>query len=250
MDWQIGITTTDCSTGPYGICGSLLNLTGANSKILTVATPNAAQVFSDTIARPETDGCQARGDCPSSNEQALLASMTAMDKRASENANFFRTDSDLAIVMLSDEDEKSNAPASATTTAAAQAHFKNIWPSAKKLSVYGIIIQPQDSACLNAQVNQGGFAFYGTRVAEWSQLTGGITGSICATDYTSVVEQIGRQVNTVVNSVELARTPIASSVNVVFTPNQNITWTVQGNRVLFSAPPAGGTRVEVWYSYQ
>ncbi|MDZ4660977.1 MAG: hypothetical protein SGJ18_05085 [Pseudomonadota bacterium] len=250
VDWQIGITNTDCSTGPFGICGSLLSLTGADGKILTAATPNAAQVFGNTIYRPETDGCQARGDCPSSNEQALLASMTAMDKRTSDNAGFIRNDSDLAIVVLSDEDEKSNAPPSATTTAQAQAHFKNIWPSGKKLSVYGIIIQPGDSACLNSQVSQGGFAFYGTRVAEWSQLTGGITGSICSTDYSSVVEQIGRQVNTVVNSVELARTPIASSVNVVFTPNQTITWTVQGNRVLFSQPPAAGTRIEVWYSHQ
>ncbi len=251
VDWQIGVTTTDCSTGPYGICGSLLPLTGATGKVLSTATPNYEKVFLDTVYRPETVGCQARGDCPSSNEQALFASMTAMDKRASDNAGFFRNDSDLAIVVLSDEDEKSNGPPSATQAQTAQDHFKGIWPSGKKLSVYGIIIQPGDKTCLDSQVNEGGgFAFYGTLVDQWSKLTGGLTGSICDADYSSNLQNIGRQVRNISDSVELSKTPLPGTVQVVFTPTQNITWTVQGNRVLFSAPPPVGTRIEVYYDYQ
>lgn len=248
VDWQIGVTTTDCSTGPYGICGSLLPLTGSAGKVLSSGTSNYESVFLNTVYRPETVGCQLRGDCPSSNEQALVASMTAMDKRASDNAGFFRNDSDLAIVVLSDEDEKSNGPATATQAVTAQNHFKQIWPSGKKLSVYGIIIQPNDQTCLDTQVTEGGgFAFYGTIVDQWSKLTGGITGSICDADYSSNLQNIGRQVRNISDSVELAKTPIAGSVNVVFTPSQGITWTVQGNRVLFSSAPSVGTRIEVFY---
>ncbi|OQW50417.1 MAG: hypothetical protein A4S09_01090 [Proteobacteria bacterium SG_bin7] len=248
VDWQIGVTTTDCSAGTYGICGSLLPLTGSSGKILSPTTANYEKVFLDTVYRPETVGCQARGDCPSSNEQPLFASMTAMDKRASDNAGFFRSESDLAVIVLSDEDEKSNSPASATQASTAQNHFKGIWPSGKKLSVYGIIIQPGDSACLNAQISDsGGFAFEGNIINQWVNLTGGISGSICDGDYSSNLQNIGRQVRNIADSVELSKTPIPSTVRVVFTPSQAITWTVQGNRVLFSAPPPVGTRIEVFY---
>lgn len=248
VDWQIGVTTTDCSTGPYGICGSLMPLTGSSGKILSPGTANYEKVFLDTVYRPETVGCQARGDCPSSNEQPLFASMTAMDKRSSDNAGFFRSESDLAVIVLSDEDEKSNSPASATQAPTAQSHFKSIWPSGKKLSVYGIIIQPGDSACLNAQTaDSGGFAFEGNIIDQWVALSGGISGSICDADYSSNLQNIGRQVRNIADSVELSKTPIASTVRVVFTPSQAITWTVQGNRVLFSAPPPVGTRIEVYY---
>lgn len=248
VDWQIGVTTTDCSTGPYGICGSLLPLTGSSGKILSPGTVNYEQVFLNTVYRPETVGCQARGDCPSSNEQPLFASMTAMDKRSSDNAGFFRSESDLAVIVLSDEDEKSNSPSSATQAPTAQSHFKSIWPSGKKLSVYGIIIQPGDSACLNAQTaDSGGFAFEGNIIDQWVNLSGGISGSICDTDYSSNLQNIGRQVRNIADSVELSKTPIPSTVRVIFTPSQSITWTVQGNRVLFSAPPPVGTRIEVYY---
>lgn len=251
IDWQIGITTTDCSAGAYGICGSLLSLTGANSKILTPNTANYQTVFNNSIQRPETAGCLAKGTCPAGNSQPLLSATTAMNKHNTDNNGFFRSNADLAIVILSDADEGQTGngmyngrPAQLVST------FNSIWPTDKKLKVYSIIVKPGDTAC-HAQMNAGsaGFSFYGNLVDQTVNLTAGLSTSICAPDYSVTLKSIGESVRTLTNSVELKKTPIAGSVSVQFTPNQNITYKVIGNRVVFDSPPSVGTQINVSYRY-
>jgi hypothetical protein len=251
IDWQIGITTTDCSAGTYGICGSLLQLSGLTQRILTPVTPNFLQVFKNTIERPETPNCSFLGTCPAGFEEPLRASMTAMDKRMTDNNTFFRTDSDLAIVILSDEDEGSNSPASLASRPQDLVNkFNSIWPSGKAFKVYGIVIKPGDSACLAQQLGQaGGFGFYGNYISQAVGLTSGITESVCAPDYSVTLKTIGESVRTLTNSVTLSRTPVAGSVTVSFTPNQAITWKVIGDKVVFDTPPTPGTQINVSYQY-
>jgi hypothetical protein len=256
LDWQVGITTTDCSTGPFGICGSLLNLTGAPGYILTAATPGYLTVFQNTIQRPETfdpntgQSCIITNSCPSGNEQGLLATINAMTKRNTDNAGFFRNGADLAVVYLSDEDEQSTGPATATRAEQVVSHFNSIWPSGKKFISYGIIIRPGDVTCLNAQRAQfGSNGFYGTRVQDLANLTGGMTVSICETDYTVPLQQIAEDVTRLSRSIELPQTPIPGTVSVTFTPAHTTTWTVDGRRVTFETPAPLGTLVEVFYEY-
>lgn len=251
IDWQIGITTTDCSTGPYGICGSLLNLTGTNSKILTPSTPDYQTVFNNSIKRPETVGCLNTGTCPSGASEPLLSATTAMNKFNTDNAGFFRSNSDLAIVILTDADERQTGGATyADRPEQLVAAFGNNWPAGKKLKVYSIIVKPGDSACLaTMRAGSGGFSFYGALVEETVNLTGGLNTSICAPDYSVTLKGIGESVRTLTNSVELAHTPIAGSVVVTFTPNQNITYKVIGTKVVFDSPPSVGTEIKVDYQY-
>jgi len=250
VDWQIGITTTDVSVGLYGIQGSLLTMSGLSTKILTPSTPNADVVFANTIERPETVNCIMRGTCPSGLEQPLRASIMAMDKQLTDNAGFFRSNADLAIVILSDEDEMSDGRTGATTGQAVIDRARSLWPS-KKISAYSIVILPGDSSCLAQQGSQfGATAYYGTKAVEFSNLTGGVTGSVCESDYSPMLANIGRKVVELINSVQLSRIPIPGSVSVNFVPPQpNITFTVSGDKVIFSAPPAPGTLVEVSYNY-
>lgn len=251
VDWQMGITTTDCSAGTYGICGSLLPMVGGGGNILTPLVPNYEQVFNNTIQRPETPNCSLLGTCPAGFEEPLRASMTAMDKRATDNAGFFRTDADLAIVILSDEDEGSNGPASVTgRPAQLMSHFSSTFGSTKQLRVYGIVIKPGDAACLSQQAAQaGGFAFYGNLLEQAVNLSGGLSLSVCAPDYSTTLKTIGESVRTLTNSVELAQTPVAGTVSVNFVPAQSITFIVIGRKVVFDTPPAPGTQIQVSYSY-
>ena len=251
IDWQIGITTTDCSTGPYGICGSLLPLTGYNSTILTPTVPSYQTVFNNSIRRPETAGCLNTGTCPSGNSEPLLAATTAMNKYNSVNNGFFRANADLAIVILSDADERQVGGSNyANRPAELVAAFNTIWPSGKKLKVYSIIVKPGDSACLSTmKAGSGGFSFYGDLIDQTVNLTSGLSTSICAPDYSIPLKGIGESVRTLTNSVELAHTPVANSVTVQFTPNQNITYKVIGNKVVFDSPPSVGTEIKVNYQY-
>ena len=255
LDWQVGITTTDCSAGPYGICGSLLDMDG-NGPILTASTPNFLTAFQNTIQRPETfdpitgQSCILTGTCPSGNEQPLLASMTAMDKRNTDNAGFFRNGADLAIVILSDEDERSSGPLAATQAQEVINRFSAIWPTGKKFISYGIIIQPGDAACLANQRSQfGSNGFYGTRAQDLADLTGGSTVSICEPDYSATLQQIGEDVTRLSRSIDLPEVPIPGTVSIVYTPAHTSTFSVSGNRVTIDTPAPLGTTVEIFYEY-
>ncbi|HEY8271230.1 MAG TPA: hypothetical protein VIG33_10115 [Pseudobdellovibrionaceae bacterium] len=251
IDWQIGITTTDCSAGPYGICGSLLPLTGINSKILTPSVANYQTVFNNSIQRPETAGCLSTGTCPSGNSEPLLSATTAMNKYNTDNNGFFRANADLAIVILSDADERQTGGANyANRPTQLVAAFNNIWPSDKKLKVYSIIVKPGDASCLSSmKAGSGGFSFFGDLIDQTVNLTSGLSTSICAPDYSLTLKGIGESVRTLTNSVELAHTPVANSVVVSFTPNQSIGFKVIGNKVVFDSPPSVGTEIKVDYQY-
>lgn len=256
VNWQIGITTTDCSTGPYGICGSLLEMAGTGLSILTKAIPNYETVFENTIRRPETydpvtnKDCASTNSCPSGDEVPLAASISAMKKKDGDNKGFFRDGADLSIVYLSDEDEKSNGGPGATEATEVVSEFGKIWPVDKKFIAYGIVIKPDDQACLDMQRGQSATGgSYGTKVRDLVNLTGGSLYSICDNDYSLTLKDIGLNVTRYSKTVTLAQTPIAGSVRVVFTPTWNSTISVSGRNVTINTPAPLGTIVEVYYKY-
>lgn len=253
LDWQIGVTTTDVSSGPHGVKGSLLELDNHPGKtVLTQAFNDANSVFKHTIQRPETTGCSTpTGNCPSGNEQPLFATILAIDKRNSDNSGFFRNGVDLAVVVISDEDEMSTGPSNATKPQDVIDKFRSVWGPEKKLSFYGIIVEPGDLTCYNEQIQDtGGTASYGTHVAELARLTGGVTGSICNKDYSDTAQKIGAKVRELFDSFELEHVPEPGTVQVTLTPAQNVSWKVEGNKLIFNPPPAHGTKINVKYFYK
>jgi hypothetical protein len=251
LDWQVGITTTDCSPGTWGICGSLLPMAGLASAILTPAVAAFDQVFMNTIYRPETVDCANKGACPSGNEEALKAAITAMDKRDADNAGFFRDGAALALVVLTDEDEQSTAPSTATTPQAVVDHFNALWGGGKKMKSYAITVLSGDAACLKMQQDQqGGVGAYGTYAMELARLTGGESQSICAADYSGILRQIGDDLRTVTSAVTLSHPPASAAaiqISFVPAPAQPITWSLSGQTVLFDSPIPAGTRITVTY---
>lgn len=245
LDWQIGITTTDVSSGTFGLQGSLIPFEGGSDYVLSNKDPNYEMKFKNTIVRNETLDCDVI--CPSSNEQPLRAAMMAIDKRNGVNAGFFRSDASLAVIMMSDEDEMSSAPAIATTPQQFMNHTGAVFGTSKKVTVFGIVIMPNDSACYDSQDTT---VYYGTYVAQLTEMTGGVLGSICDSDYARNLKNIGDRVQELADKVVLAKNPIPDSVSVTLTPALPIKWSLNGRQIVFAQTVPEGTRIDVAYKEQ
>ena len=88
FDWQIAITTTDTSSGPYGLKGKFLSIEGMQSYVLTHKDQNVKTKFKNTVVREETQSCSIL--CPSTKEHPLKAVELSIRKAEEENKGFFR----------------------------------------------------------------------------------------------------------------------------------------------------------------
>lgn len=248
VDYHIGITTTDVSSGPLGLRGSLLPLNGAPGNVLSPTTVNASTVFSNTIRRPEAK-CFVFG-CASSDEQPLKASLLAMQKAGTVNRSFFRQNADLAIVILTDEDEMSDGPPQATQPQQVISEFESIWGSQKNLGVYGLIVQPGDSACAEQRRAFPEDPLVASQmVANLVEKTKGQTASVCASDYGPALSAISQSVRRRLTTWTLARDPVPGSVAVKMSPQPSIEipYVIRGDEIVFSSAPAAGTTIQVSY---
>ncbi len=252
IDYQIAMTTTDIDSQNYNMDGRIMNWVGAGSKILSPSSNNQENAFRNTIERQETSDCLVSGNCPSGNEQALGAMVRAFSHRNGANAGFFRDNTPLAIFVLGDEDEMSTG-AGGTTAAQVVSAFRATFGPSKRFAVYGIIIQPGDSACRaeqRAQPDAQNTGHYGTRVAELAQLTGGRTTSICAADYSDSLNEMSQDFRSLVTSYELSQEPQPDSVEVIFTPAQNINYKIEGRMLVLERAAPHGTKIEVRYYHR
>ncbi len=248
LDWQIAVTTTDTSSGRFGVKGSLVPISGhPTTNVITKDTPDFHSAFLNTIVREELINC-VNPDCPSPDERPLEAAIFAMAKANSNNAGFFREDADLAIVVLSDEDERSNGVGAVAGQTVINS-FRSIFGSHKTLSVFGIVVQPGDVTCLT-EARLTNLSYYGTSVSNLAALTGGVTGSICAADYSESLSNIAGRVVELVKSVTLSKKPVRDSVKIVVTPEDpKLKWTLsEGQKIVFNKPPKKGSKVDIYYT--
>lgn len=216
LDYHIAVTTTDVegvagfpdpssrAANGFGKFrdGFLLEFS-SGLKFLERSTSDAAALFLKTIVRDETRECENSGftNCPSPDERGIYAANLAVDRN--ENG-FIRQGAHLAVVFLSDEDERSGPEVMTQHNLSYETNdlpdtliskVQTKYPG-KTFSAHSIIVKPGDSACLSEQTGQSGNAgvkgFGGTRYAELSNKTGGHIGSICNTsNYTAEVGKIG-----------------------------------------------------------
>lgn len=245
LDWRIGFTTTDVSSGTYGLKGALLPLEGGVGNVLKKGDANAERIFARTITRDETLNCLLAEDCPTGNEQPLAATLLALQKKATTNKNFFRDNADLMVLIISDEDEKSNGVGALLGNALVLG-IRSILSPDQKFVVSAIIIKPGDSSCHSSQQPDGN---YGNVISGLVLLTGGFLGSVCATDYGSQLASIGELVRRAADSFTLSQTPKVGTLNLSFVPAQPTTqWKLIGRQVIFTknAPPIG-TKIKASY---
>lgn len=239
-------------SGPYNGYGALqdgkLIDFGSGQKYLSRTTHNKETLFNNTIRRDETSVCEAsiaRGDnptqCPSGDERGIYAATLSVKNHVSA---FARPTAHLAVIILSDEDErgvskynpcnysgsadKSNCegiksgypfetmdePQNFVDT------FRSLYPN-KTVSVHSIIVRPGDISCRNAQTGQVPasmpvLGFEGYAYSKLSQLTGGIVGNICASNYTSQLQDIGYTIGEQVTSLPFRCRPVNDQFEVSY----------------------------------
>ena len=259
-DWQIGITTTDIDGGYYSTNGELLNfISGGNTyRTLTPEVQNVDLLFRYTMQRDETLYCgrlDDRSKCveqPSAEEKPFGAIAESIRLRDSKNSGFFRPSSDLAFIILSDEDTSDTIVPEDLVNL-----FQRTWGYSKKVTVHGIIIEPGDTDCYNqqlAQMENRGWAGYARGVTRAVKYTGGVIGSICDIDYSSILSTIGASISP--SSFRLSRTPVTpvqmtitvtdkTGSKVVVLPASK--YKIIGRNITFNQPVPQGARIDITY---
>lgn len=246
VDYHLGIITTDVETyNADGSKGRLAKLQGPKAKgnVLTSDNKNAEKIFDKTVRR---------GANGSGNEQPLAATMLALEKQNAENKGMFRYGVNLAVIVLSDEDEWSDGKKGAKA-ADLLAKAKVELPESQ-FEVFGIIIKPGDAKCLNEQYAEDPSnkkhdnAYYGSRVAELAASTGGSIHSICEKDYSAPLVSIANGVKQLISTYILSHDPVPGTVAVRLSNGQPAQYRVEGRKVIFTVVPPAGTRIEVTYT--
>lgn len=251
LDWQVGIVTTDMRTNVTKGDGKLVEFLDKNgsqtSKYIIdskMSKTMAQEWFAKTIQMP-TDG--------SSNEQGIAATYRAVQRGQNNNGtdarNFalFRTDAALAVLVVTDADEtNSNGTQDQNKPDFVYNYVKSVYP-AKPFSYHSIIVPLGDSVC----VKQNGNENYGYAYDAMSRLTGGTTGTVCATDYGSQLTDIGKATQDLVRSVTLTCAPVDTNGDgkpemTIVTANGTMAppYTIMGMKINFeSALPVGLTKL-------
>ncbi len=273
LDWRIAITTTDVSAtsgnGPKAANGNgalqdgrFISF-GNGSAVLTRSTPNNVQLFANTIQRPETIACEQNdfqsAYCPSPDERGVYAAYMAVERK---DSSFFRPGAHFALVVLADEDERSQSGELGQYPLEAKDRPENLVAAVKQhlgaqktFSAHSVIVRPGDDGCLAAQrtVFPSGrvvTGFVGKVYAALSNLTGGHIGSICSSDYGNELGQIGYNIQDKVNTVALVCPPLENKVDVVLSPHPAgvvTTYDTSTRTVHFSQPLPPNTNIHLTY---
>ncbi len=248
LDWQLGIITTDVSSDSELRDGRLVAFSGGyTGRVLTSAMnlTTVKESFAQTIQRTETG---------SGDEQGIAASYRAIERSqiaGSANSLLFRNDAALAIVVVSDANEtpKGGVFTDRNDPTKLLSLIKGISPQ-KAINFHSIVVKTDDKDCLAKDGNES----YGKVYEGASQATGGIIGTVCATDYSSQLTLIGQTSAGLVNSITLACQPVDANgdgkVDIeIRDPNMTLVtnYTLSGVQIKLSSPLQIGRTTVKYY---
>jgi hypothetical protein len=278
VDFQTGITTTDvCSTAtPSSVpmaeryCPQLSgssnghyrgSLVGTNgSRVLTATTPSIIQKF----LQYSNVGTQGSGF-----EHGLKAAEMAVEKSlAGNNEGLVRPDAFLAVIVVSDEEDdgiglsqtdaysgKNHVALGQTSVYYTDDHFISNLNTVKGVGKYSV------STITGTRLGNGNMCSSahsspleeGTQYIKAATKTGGIVQSICDTNWSSSLANIGKDIAAQSAQVSLSYVPKDGSIKVFVSGVENSHWThSSGNKFIkFEAGfiPQAGAEVEVKYLY-
>lgn len=300
INYRIGVVTSDISDGSNGPRSA--NQQGAlqdgkliafsnGAKYLSKESGSASQIdqmFKATVQRPETlacenfittqiDSCQSQGiskqscmsrsdyingyaaACPSGDERGIYAAHLAL---AGGAEGMIRSEADLALIILSDEDVRSALYYGSTAQSypldskdkadGLIAMMAEKYPQ-KTYAAHSIIVRHGDTNCLNMQNGQTRGVVSGSYGVEYDWLrhkTGGVQGNICASDYAGQLQNIFDNIQSkIVDKLALyCATPDDLNVTLENNSDSSITWTVVDKEVRFNKKLPVGTTVRLKYS--
>jgi hypothetical protein len=286
VDYRLAVTTTDIASldnsprtiNANGLLqdGKLIAFSGGAKYITnnfgSIVQKDAA--FKAAIVRQETISCEQfilgwtgsketqsytsayQVNCPSGDERGIFAAHLAIKNNSDA---FVRPEADLAIIFLSDEDVRSqlyyygnqNFLLADNDKANSLLNLvKSLYPQ-KYFSTHAIITK--DSTCLTQQNAQTGGAVsgsYGLEYANMAQLTSGVVGDICASDYNSQLLGIYNNITTqIVDRFSLkCANPADLVVSLTNNSDPTISWVVNDSVIKFNKKLPVGVQVSMQYS--
>jgi hypothetical protein len=212
MDYHMAVITTSMGgSNPNG--GHFIG----SPRILTNSTANLASVLTSRLVVGQ-DG--------SDNERGLdsLEAVLSSSYLANEGAGFLRDDAYLAVIALSDEDDKSH------TSSTAVSYYTNLLDGVKKpwtdgsrawmMNFIGVLSLTSQCKTYNDYAEPG-LTYMGLASA-----SGGNQESICTSDMTGAVSNIRSRIVQVLTDYALAQVPNISTIvvtmNGVVVPHSNV----------------------------
>lgn len=230
-DFHLAVTTTDAYlAAPSFRNNPALSLLRSGNATTSTGIPVIDNSTPDVVGTFTTNAMQgARG---SGDERAFSSLRETLENPA--NAGFLRPDSFLAVIILSDEDDFSNPSRPERTTANA-ANFPdqdysdpgmesvdsylaylNQKTNSKgsernyNVSVIGVL----DETCLNQHRARTAGTVIGKRMIELASKTGGVSGSICSSNYSSVLQSIQKRILELSTEFPLKRRPRVETIRI------------------------------------
>jgi hypothetical protein len=189
IDYQIGVISTDMEDPAHS--GRLQG----SPKIITRATPNPQAAFAANVQVGTTGG---------GNEMGLLAAHDALSEplASTDNAGFHRPEASMAIIFVSDEDDKSYGGID---------FYIRFFSSLKEVGNENNVII---TAIVAPDPIPGGCEAYypGARYDDLVVELGGTSASICDTDFAATLQQLGLTVAGLTRKFVLSREPDPDTV--------------------------------------
>jgi hypothetical protein len=219
LDWQVGIVTTDMRTDSKNSAlkdGRLLYFSRLKSYLIKSTDPiaTAQTAFAETVQRPASEG--------SGNEQGIAAAYRALERATSNtapNVGLIRPGAALSIILVTDSDETvaGNENTGDVTTFGPKNmpdlllnYVKTNLPG-KTFKYNSIIVRDNDLACLN--LKDSGNEAYGKNYQKMTNLTSGVLGNVCESDYGNQLSVIGDNTTEQIKVVPLDCAPVDKDAN-------------------------------------
>lgn len=247
IDWQMCVTTTDVDY----FQGRPIDWQGGNSgHVLRRTSGNLETIFRNTMTWI--------GAGFSSDEQAIKAINMSLKDNA--RSNCYRQNAGLAVIIISDEDERSvggiealnplqyqplgtlNQPESVMVTVG------EVFGAGKRVTVHPIIVK--DSQCKAQQDAQGEMSFYGTKYQQLYSRIGGSLHSICQPDFSISLQQSHTAIVASLGTVKLTCVPKAKPTVMVNGLNYSNSTSLVGDELIFNPVVNGPATITGSYCCQ
>lgn len=224
------------------IHGTLLD-----QRILTPQTPDHEKVFLYTVSHFPSRHCKSPPFCQGHLEQPLRALKSSMERVNYDNRDLYRSNTDLVVIIATNEDERPGDQGRATTAQDIVDTFNTyLKPLGKRLFVFSILIK--DETCLKQELEESQSAKIGKMVAELADLTGGFNISICDPNYGEALKDISKAIKTFVEqSVDIEEPFLPKTLQLEFLDGDSIPWTLSNNRIIFEREPLQDTQIQISY---
>lgn len=197
LNWNIAITTTDVSSSRQPYQDGQLTPFDSSEKTFWISSDmnqrKTEKMFSDTIQRSEL------GSDRESGLGAMMRFLQRFQKGDEAHRGFIRPESQLNVIVVSDENESD--PELKSQPILVKNSAEQVLPG-KTFHFHSIVVREQDQRCRQQSGHTVGLAYEAL-----SFETEGVTASVCSEDYASPLSQIGESIRENFKEIRLRCTP-------------------------------------------